>query len=34
MEKMGARVTLKVYKNMGHTINEDELDYVNTHILH
>jgi phospholipase/carboxylesterase len=33
MEKMGALVTLNIYKNMGHTINEDELAFVNEHLL-
>ena len=27
--KLGADVTLKVYKGMGHTINQDEIDSVN-----
>lgn len=29
MEKLGAQVTLKVYPNMPHTINQDEIDTVN-----
>lgn len=29
MEKMKARVTKKIYKNMGHTINEDEINEAN-----
>lgn len=29
LEKMGALVTEKIYNNMGHTINEDELDHAN-----
>lgn len=29
LEKMNAAVTKKVYKNMGHTINQDELNTVN-----
>lgn len=29
LEKMGADVTEKLYKNMGHTINQDEIDTVN-----
>lgn len=29
LEKLGADVTLKVYKGMGHTINQDEVDSVN-----
>jgi phospholipase/carboxylesterase len=28
MEKLGANVTLKVYKGMAHTINEDEITWV------
>ena len=33
MTSLGAAVTLKVYKDMGHTINQDELDVVDTVIL-
>jgi phospholipase/carboxylesterase len=33
MEKLGADVTLKVYPSLAHTINEDEINWVNTHIL-
>ncbi len=33
MEKSGANVTLKVYPGMGHTINEDEINWVNQNIL-
>jgi phospholipase/carboxylesterase len=33
MEAMGAKVTLKVYPNMPHTINEDEINFVNDNIL-
>jgi phospholipase/carboxylesterase len=29
LEKMGAVVTKKIYPNMGHTINQDEIDTVN-----
>ena len=29
LEKMGARVTKKIYKNMGHTINQDEIEEAN-----
>ena len=29
LEKMNARVTKKIYKNMGHTINQDEIDLAN-----
>jgi phospholipase/carboxylesterase len=29
LEKMHAQVTKKVYKNMGHTISQDEIDQVN-----
>lgn len=29
LEKMGANVTKKIYKNMGHTINEDEINLAN-----
>lgn len=32
LEKMGADVTLKVYKGMGHTINDDEIAWVKKHI--
>lgn len=28
MTEMGAKVTKRIYKNMGHTINEDELNFV------
>jgi phospholipase/carboxylesterase len=30
LEKMNANVTKKIYKGMGHTINKDELDQVNS----
>jgi len=33
MEKLGAHVTLKVYPGMGHTINEDEINWVKQNIL-
>lgn len=33
LQKMNAKVILKVYKNMGHTINLDELNTVNELIL-
>jgi phospholipase/carboxylesterase len=33
MESMGANVVLKIYPGMLHTINEDEIAYVNTNIL-
>lgn len=33
MEKMGALVTLKVYKNLGHTINEDEIRWVKENMM-
>lgn len=33
MEDMGADVSLKVYKGMGHTIIEDELNWVNKNIF-
>jgi phospholipase/carboxylesterase len=33
MEKLGADVTLKVYKGMAHTINEDEINWVKKNIL-
>ncbi|RAJ10884.1 phospholipase/carboxylesterase [Chitinophaga skermanii] len=29
LESMGASVTTKIYKNMGHTIVQDEIDHVN-----
>jgi phospholipase/carboxylesterase len=29
LEKMNANVTKKIYKNMGHTINQDEISTVN-----
>lgn len=29
LEKMGAQVTKKIYPNMGHTINQDEIDEAN-----
>ena len=33
LRKMNASVTVKVYKGMGHTINQDEIDAVNKLIL-
>lgn len=33
MEKLGADVTLKVYQGMAHTIIDDEIAWVNQHIL-
>jgi predicted esterase len=33
MEKLGADVTLKVYPGMGHTINHDEIEWVNKNIF-
>jgi phospholipase/carboxylesterase len=33
LEKMNALVTKKIYKNMGHTINQDELSTVNKMIF-
>jgi phospholipase/carboxylesterase len=33
LEKMNAHLTKKIYKNMGHTINQDEIDTVNKLIL-
>lgn len=33
MEKMDAHVTLKVYENRPHTITEDEIAFVKSHIL-
>jgi phospholipase/carboxylesterase len=33
MESMGAKVTLKIYPGMPHTIVEDEIHYVNANIL-
>jgi phospholipase/carboxylesterase len=33
MEKLGADVTLKVYKGMAHTINEDEISWVKKNII-
>jgi phospholipase/carboxylesterase len=33
MEDQGAEVTLKIYRGMGHTINEDEINWVNQYIL-
>jgi phospholipase/carboxylesterase len=29
LEKMGASVTKKIYKNMGHSVNQDEIDEAN-----
>lgn len=34
MEKLGADVTLKVYPDMGHTINDDEINWVKENIMH
>lgn len=33
LEKLGAEVTLKVYPGMAHTINQDELAWVKSHLL-
>lgn len=33
MEKHGAHVTLKVYEGMGHTINEDEIQWVKKYMF-
>lgn len=33
LNKLNARLTLKIYENMGHTINEDEINTVNKLIL-
>ncbi len=33
LQSLGAQVTLKIYPGMGHYINDDEIDCVNTHIL-
>ncbi|MFA6916877.1 MAG: dienelactone hydrolase family protein [Parachlamydiales bacterium] len=33
MEKLGAHVTLKVYRGMAHTINEDEISWVKENIF-
>ena len=33
MENLGGDVTLKVYPGMGHTINQDEIEWVNKNIL-
>jgi len=33
LEKMKAQITKKIYKGMGHTINKDELDQVNSLIF-
>ena len=33
LTKMNARVIKKIYKNMGHTINQDEINMVNEQIL-
>ena len=33
MEKLGAEVTLKIYPGMAHTVNEDELNWVNENIF-
>jgi phospholipase/carboxylesterase len=30
LTEMGAKVTKRIYKNMGHTINEDELNFVSS----
>jgi phospholipase/carboxylesterase len=34
MKKLGADVTLKVYNGMGHTINDDEINWVKENIIH
>jgi phospholipase/carboxylesterase len=33
LESMGAKVTLEIYPGMPHTINEDEINFVNENIL-
>jgi phospholipase/carboxylesterase len=33
MEKLGAEVTLKIYPGMPHTVNDDELNWVNQNIF-
>jgi phospholipase/carboxylesterase len=33
LDKLNARVTKKIYKNMGHTISQDEIETVNTLIF-
>ena len=33
MKKLGADVTLKVYQGMGHTINDDEINWVKENIM-
>jgi phospholipase/carboxylesterase len=33
LKNMNAQVTDKIYKNMGHTINEDEIETVNNLIF-
>ena len=33
LKKMNAALTVKIYKNMGHTINQDEIDSTNSLIL-
>jgi phospholipase/carboxylesterase len=33
LEKMNALVTKKIYKNIGHTINQDEISIVNNIIF-
>ncbi|MHB1050774.1 MAG: alpha/beta hydrolase [Bacteroidota bacterium] len=29
---LNAEVTMKLYENMGHTVNQDEIDFINRHI--
>lgn len=33
VKSMGADVTLKVYKGMRHTVNDDEINWIKKHIL-
>ncbi|MDP1836538.1 MAG: dienelactone hydrolase family protein [Chlamydiales bacterium] len=33
MEKLGASATLKVYEGMAHTVNQDEINWVNSNLL-
>ena len=33
MEKLGAEVTLKIYPGMAHTVNDDELNWVNQNMF-
>jgi phospholipase/carboxylesterase len=34
LQRLGGQVTVRLYPNMGHTINQDELDFVREMVAH